>query len=85
MSKISPIPKNLASWDRLLRILLAAILMALWWRGVMTGWAGILAMVLAGGLLLNAILGRCGLYAAFGFSTCPVPRAKKPTDTKTKQ
>lgn len=80
-----PVPKNLARWDRVLRVVLAGLLVALWWRGVVTGWAGILAMVLAGGLLLNAAMGRCGLYAAFGFSTCPLPPPQKPADTEKKQ
>lgn len=80
-------PKNLARWDRVLRVVLAGLLVALWGRGVLTGWAGILAIVLAGGLLLNAALGRCGLYAAFGFSTCPLPQGNAPArdDTEKKQ
>lgn len=79
------IPKNLARRDRLLRILLAVVLAALWWRGILTGWVGISAMVLAGGLLLNAVMGRCGLYAAFGLSTCPLPPPSNPADTEPKQ
>lgn len=79
-----PIPKNLARWDRILRVVLAGLLAVLWWRGVLTGWAGIFAMVLAGGLLLNAVLGRCGLYAAVGFSTCPLPQPQKSADTEPK-
>ena len=78
------IPKNLAAWDRGLRIVAAAMLIALWALHILTGWAGIAAMVLAGGLLLNAAMGRCGLYAALGFSTCPLPQ-KRDTDTQKKQ
>lgn len=78
------IPKNLATWDRWLRVAAAAGLAGLWWTGAVTGWTGIAAMALAGGLLLNAALGRCGLYAAFGFSTCPLPRPRD-GDTQKKQ
>lgn len=78
------VPKNLATWDRWLRVAVAAVLIALWGLDVLTGWLGIAAMVLAGGLLLNAAMGRCGLYAALGFSTCPLP-PKPDTDTQKKQ
>lgn len=81
----SPIPKNLANWDRWLRVAVAAGLIGLWAAHVLTGWLGIAAMVLAGGLLLNAALGRCGLYAAFGFSTCPLPPRRNAADTQKKQ
>jgi len=80
----SPLPKNLANWDRWLRVAVAAGLAWLWTAKMLTGWIGMAAMVLAGGLLLNAALGRCGLYAAFGFSTCPLPRPRD-GDTQKKQ
>ena len=80
----SPIPKNLATWDRWLRVIVAAVLIALWGLHILTGWIGIAAMVLAGGLLLNAAMGRCGFYAALGFSTCPLP-PKPEADTQKKQ
>ncbi len=81
----SPIPKNLANWDRWLRVAVAAVLIGLWTVHILTGWLGIAAMVLAGGLLLNAAMGRCGLYAALGFSTCPAPPRKNSVDTQNKQ
>jgi hypothetical protein len=80
----APISKNLANWDRWLRVAVAAGLIGLWWAAVLTSWLGIAAMVLAGGLLLNAAMGRCGLYAALGFSTCPLP-SKPDADTQKKQ
>lgn len=80
----SSIPKNLAAWDRGLRVAVAAVLIALWASHVLTDWLGIAAMVLAGGLLLNAAMGRCGVYAALGFATCPVP-PKPEADTQKKQ
>jgi len=81
----SPLPKNLAAWDRRLRVAVAAGLVWLWWTEALTGWLGIAAMVLAGGLVLNAALGRCGLYAALGFSTCPLPPRRNGADTEKKQ
>lgn len=70
----SPLPKNLALWDRALRAVAAIVIGLLWFFDVLTGWTGIALMVLAGGLLLNSVVGVCGLYAALGISTCPRPK-----------
>lgn len=67
------IPKNLALWDRLLRVAVGVALLALWCLDVLSSW---LWPILAGALLANALVGRCGLYAAVGFSTCKLPPHK---------
>jgi len=71
------IPPNLALWDRLLRVAVAVVLLVLWYMGVLAGW---LWPILAGALLANALVARCGLYAALGFSTCKLPAAKPAPD-----
>lgn len=71
------IPQNLALWDRLLRVAGAVVLLVLWHLDVVSGW---LWPILACALLANALVGRCGLYAALGFSTCKLPPAKTPSD-----
>lgn len=70
------IPRNLGTADRLLRVIAALAIAFLWWRGIVTGWPAVLLMMLAGGLLLNSMIGRCGLYAALGISTCKIPAPK---------
>jgi ABC-type uncharacterized transport system permease subunit len=69
---MKPVPKNLANWDRALRVVLGAGMIGYW---AAAGFSGFLWPVLGGALLANAALGRCGAYALFGISTCPV---KKP-------
>lgn len=66
------VPKNLATWDRLLRVALGVGMLGYWAMG---GFQGFLWPILGGALLANAAMGRCGAYALLGISTCPV---KKP-------
>ncbi|HCS22195.1 MAG TPA: DUF2892 domain-containing protein [Rhodospirillaceae bacterium] len=69
-------PRNLGTADRILRAVGAVIIGFLWWRGIITGWPAVVLMMMAGGLLLNSLVGRCGLYAALGLSTCKIPAPK---------
>lgn len=71
--KILSIPRNLGPLDRALRAFAAVAIAALWWFDVINGWLAVFLMMAAGALLLNSIMGRCGLYAALGISTCPLP------------
>jgi len=55
--------KNLANWDRLLRIIsgTAIIVIALYYQS----WWALLGLA----LILNGVTARCGAYAILGFST----------------
>jgi hypothetical protein len=75
-TKILSIPRNLGTADRVLRALAAVGIVALWWLDVIVGWPAVFLMMAAGALLLNSIMGRCGLYAALGLSTCSLPQSK---------
>jgi hypothetical protein len=70
-----PLPKNLASWDRALRVVLGVALLGYW---AATGFHGFLCPVLGVAMLVNAAMGTCGAYALFGFSTCPVKKPPTP-------
>ena len=62
--------KNMGSTDRILRILIAAVIAVLFFTNVITGTVGIVLLVLAGIFLLTSIVSFCPLYAPFGISTC---------------
>jgi len=66
--------KNVGTTDRILRILLAAVIAGLFFTNVITGTSGIVLMVLAGIFLFTGFISFCPLYAIFGISTCPVKR-----------
>lgn len=62
--------------DRILRILLAAVIGFLYFNGTLTGTIGIVALVVATVFLLTSLVGSCPLYQLLGISTCPVSPRK---------
>ena len=69
--------KTVGNTDKAIRIILAAILVALIFIIPLTGaWIWVAAIV-ALALFVTALSGYCGLYSALGISTCRVkPEAK---------
>lgn len=67
---MSPISKNEAGFDRLLRVIVGAALLSLVFIGPRTLW-GYLGVV----LIVTGLAGICPLYSIFGVTTCPAPRA----------
>ena len=61
--------RNEASWDRVVRVVLAALFAYLYFAGIVTGGFGILLLVLGIVFLVTAIVGFCPLYSVFKFST----------------
>ncbi|MGB5226619.1 YgaP family membrane protein [Eudoraea sp.] len=64
--------KNMGSTDRIIRFILAAIFVVLYFTNTVTGIWGIVLLVLAGVFILTSFVSFCPLYAPFGISTCPV-------------
>lgn len=58
--------------DRIIRILIAAVVGVLYFTGTVTGTLGIILLVLAGVFLLTSFISFCPLYTLFGISTCPL-------------
>ncbi|MDR9415354.1 MAG: DUF2892 domain-containing protein [Gracilimonas sp.] len=62
--------KNMGSADKIIRFILAAIFVALYFTGTVTGTWGIVLLVLAGVFVLTSLVSFCPLYAPFGLSSC---------------
>lgn len=62
--------KNMGSADRIIRLIISAILVVLYFNGIVTGTLGIVLLVLAGVFTLTSIIGVCPLYLPFGIKTC---------------
>ncbi|MEM9674757.1 MAG: DUF2892 domain-containing protein [Bacteroidota bacterium] len=62
--------KNMGTTDRIVRVLIAAVVAVLLATNVISGTLGIVLMVLAGIFLLTSFVSFCPLYAPFGLSTC---------------
>lgn len=69
---------NLATWDRIARIVLGLAVLSLAFVGPRSV-LGLLGLI----PLLTGIAGRCPLYTLFGISTCPIdpPRRRGPAPT----
>ena len=68
--------KNMGSADKIIRIIIAAIIVLLYFTGTISGTLGIVLLVLAGIFVLTSFISFCPLYAPFGISTCSVKEKK---------
>lgn len=66
--------KNIGNMDRIIRIVLAAILAGLYFGGIVQGTLGIILVVLAVVFTLTAAIGFCPLYTLVGLNTCPAKK-----------
>lgn len=60
---------NMGTADRVIRILVALIIAALYFSHQISGTAAIILMVLAAIFILTSFISFCPLYLPFGFST----------------
>jgi hypothetical protein len=60
----------MGSVDKIIRFVLAALFVILYFTNVVTGTFGIILLVLAGVFVLTSFISFCPLYAPFGLSTC---------------
>lgn len=63
--------KNMGTADKVIRIIIAALIAGLYFGNVITGTLGIVLLVLAAVFLLTSFISFCPLYLPFGISTCP--------------
>lgn len=67
--------KNMGNIDKSVRLLVAAVLTALYFLGVVDGTLGIVALVIAGVFVLTSVIRFCPLYTLFGINTCKTKSA----------
>lgn len=68
--------KNMSNADKIIRVIIAAIVATLYFTNVVSGTFGIVLLVLAGVFVLTSLISVCPLYVIFGISTCSVKEAK---------
>jgi len=64
--------KNMGNADRIIRVIIAVVIAALYFTNVISGTLGIVLLALAGIFVLTSLVSFCPLYAPFGLSTCNV-------------
>ncbi len=60
----------MGSTDKIIRIIIAVVIAALYFGNIITGTLGLVLLVLAGVFVLTSVISFCPLYAPFGISTC---------------
>ena len=63
--------KNMGTADRIIRVIIAAIIATLYFTNTIPGTLGIVLLILAGVFVLTSLISFCPLYAPFGLRTCP--------------
>lgn len=66
--------KNVGNTDKIIRLVVAVALVALYFTGKITGTLGVIGLVVAGVFTFTALLGTCPIYSLLGASTCPVKK-----------
>jgi hypothetical protein len=68
--------KNMGQLDKIIRVLIAVVIAALYYFEVISGTLGLVLIILAIVFLLTSLLNFCPLYLPFGINTCK----KKPAE-----
>lgn len=66
--------KNMGSADRIIRVLIAAVLAFLYFNGTISGTLGIVAIVAAVVFVATSLISFCPLYPLLGINTCPTKK-----------
>ncbi len=56
--------------DKVIRLIIAAVVAYLYFSGIISGTLGIVLVVLAAVFVLTSLISFCPLYAPFGIKTC---------------
>jgi hypothetical protein len=62
--------KNMGGLDRMIRIVIAIVLIVLYFTDQISGITGIILLVLAGIFVLTSLVRVCPLYMPFGLNSC---------------
>lgn len=62
--------KNMGAADRVIRLIAAIVLIALYFSGIVSGITGIVFVVVAVVFLFTSLISYCPLYTLIGLNTC---------------
>ena len=61
--------KNMGTADKVIRALVAVVVLILYFTNVISGTLAVILLILAGIFVVTSILGTCPLYLLFGINT----------------
>ncbi|WP_027136746.1 YgaP family membrane protein [Gaetbulibacter saemankumensis] len=62
--------KNMGSADRIIRIIIAAVIGTLYFTEIISGTLGLILVIFAAIFVLTSLVSFCPLYMPFGIKTC---------------
>ena len=68
--------RNMGSADRAIRLMVAAIIVVMYFSNIVTGTIGLILLALAGIFILTSFAGFCPFYTLLGINTCEVRKAR---------
>jgi len=68
--KKNTMKNNIGNIDRIIRLLLAAVLITLFLANAIDGWLNYLLLAFSGVLILTSLMRFCPLYPIIGINTC---------------
>jgi len=60
----------MGSTDKLIRVIIAAVIAGLYWQGIIPGTLGIVLLIFAAIFVLTSFVSFCPLYLPLGINTC---------------
>lgn len=66
--------KNMGNADRIIRLMIAAVIAVLYFTGILSGTLGIVALAIGGVFVATSAISFCPLYTMVGLSTCPAKK-----------
>jgi hypothetical protein len=69
--------KNVGLTDKIVRIVIAAIVVVLYLLNAIPGVLGIVLLIFAGVFVLTSLISFCPLYTLFGLNTCAQKETKE--------
>lgn len=68
--KLIHMKKNMGSFDKIFRFIVALVFVVLYFTNTVTGIWGIVLLILAAVFVLTSFISFCPLYVPFGINTC---------------
>lgn len=68
--------KNMGAVDKLVRLVVALLLILSYFQELVSGVLGVVFLVVAGIFILTSLVSVCPIYSIFGISSCPVKEKK---------
>jgi hypothetical protein len=66
--------KNMGMADKIIRVIIAAVVVILYFTETVSGALGIVLLVLAGIFVLTSLISFCPLYTLVGINTCKMKK-----------